>query len=89
MHMLEKKKALLRQNVNDNNEKMQEKLAEVLEGMDKSRKTKLERSRLPIINEAYIDKKLSKFSTDISGVFDEYVKSMILKISQVSFRLPT
>ena len=85
LSMLEKKKLLMRQNVNDSSEKVLEKLMEILQGMDRYKKFYFEKKSFPMINETYIERKIGNLDKTVGGVFDEYVKSMILQTVKVVF----
>jgi hypothetical protein len=82
--MLEKKKLLMRQNVVDNSQKIKDKMCDILDRMEKYKRFGVNKSTSMTINEAYIEKKINLLGSTMNGVFDDYVKVMIIQIVKVT-----
>ena len=80
---LEKKKLLVRTSVPNINGNIQEKLGEILHGMAEHKKFEFEKQCLPLIDAAYIDRKVGVLDKTMHGVFDEYVKDLISQAIRV------
>ena len=79
LRMLERKKNIMNRNIIDNNKRVREKLAEVLESMDGYNKfNMLKKKKIHFINDEYIDKKVDSVKKTMNNVFDDYVKNMII-----------
>lgn len=82
--MLDKKKLLMRQNVVDNSQKIKDKMCDILDRMEKYKRFGINKPTNVIINDAYIEKKINLLGNTMNGVFDDYVKVMIIQIVKVS-----
>ena len=67
------------------NEQIQEKLAEILGGMDKFNKFNLKKNKLMDIDRPFIERKMGVLNKTLNGVFSEYMKSFILRSIKVNF----
>lgn len=82
--MLSRNKNILSKNIIDNNKRVREKLSEVLVSMDTYRKFDFKNKKLPFINDEYIEKKVGNIKRTMNGVFDDYVRNMIIHTVNVA-----
>ena len=83
LNLLDKKHVILCQEIKDNNPKIQEKLNEILERMGKYKKKITPLKKLVHIDKEFIRKKVENVDKSMNGVFNYYVKNLIVQTVNV------
>lgn len=73
----------MNEDIQDNSEQMQEKLAEILATMEQHERIRFKRSQLPPIDEEYIQKRVDGVEKALSGVLDDYVRNLVVQTVNV------
>ena len=86
--MLDKKKIMMSQEIRDNNPKIREKLQEILERMSKYKRRLDPIKKLGHIDSEYIQKKVDNVDKAMNGVFNFYVRNLIVQTVNVNKKIP-
>jgi hypothetical protein len=87
LNTLEKKKIMMSQEIRDNNPKIQEKLQEVLDRMGTYKRRLDPIRKLGNIDSEFIQKKVEGVNKAVNGVFNFYVRNLIVQTVNVSLVL--
>lgn len=85
--MLNQSKFLMNEKVQDNSQKMQEKLCEILATMEQHEQFRFKHKKLPQINDEFIQKQISGMERTFGDVLDNYVRNLIVQTVNVGAQI--